>query len=206
MTASGGATTINGRMCPCASAGLLSIHPGARRCARHLGDLPRRRKPRAFCGRAPIFRPDDGPNVGPVGLIQPDSRGVVFGGEFGLSLISVDSTLRTEQIRSFHSSPASSKRKGEHGFTPKAESCASKNADLNAPWSIHSTFSAGRTDCPAIPSRTPASIPRWRDGKLWTSRGVVWIDPHHLATRNPVPPYVAIRSVIAARRPCAVTS
>ena len=51
-------------------------------------------------GRAQVFRPDAGPNVGPVGLIQPDSRGVMFGGEFGLSRYDRGGfhTLRTERV------------------------------------------------------------------------------------------------------------
>ena len=161
-------------------------------------------------GRAQVFRPDDGPNVGPVGLIQPDSRGMVFGGEFGLSRYDQGGfhTLRTERIPELSFVTGIIEAEGRTWVHTQSGILRFDTAELERALldpDTHPHFDFFNRD-DGLPGDTQQDTGintalAGPDGKLWfiTNRGVVWIDPHRMAF-NPVPPPVAIRSVIAAGR------
>ncbi|HKE48544.1 MAG TPA: triple tyrosine motif-containing protein, partial [Rhodanobacteraceae bacterium] len=161
-------------------------------------------------GRAEVFRPDRGPNVGPVGLVRPDAHGVTFGGEFGLSLYDRNGfhTLRTERVPELSFVTGVVEAEGRTWVQAQGGILRFDTADLERALvdpDAHPTFDLfDRED--GLPGdaqqdtgiNTAQSGP---DGKLWfiTNRGMVWIDPQHLY-RNTVPPPVAIRSVTVGGR------
>ncbi len=159
-------------------------------------------------GRAKVFRPDEGPRIGPVGLIQPDSRGVIFGGEFGLSRYDHGAfhTLRTERIAELSFVTGIVEADGQTWVQTQSgilrfDTAALESALVDDGAHPHFDFFDREDGLPGDAQQdtginTAQSGP---DGKLWfiTNRGVVWIDPRAIY-RNKVPPPVAIRSITVA--------
>ena len=159
-------------------------------------------------GRAQVFHADAGPNIGPVGMIQSDSRGVIFGGEFGLSRYDRRGfhALRTEQIPELSFVTGFVEMEEQTWVQTQSGVLRFDTADLERAFvdpATHPHFDLfNREDGLPGDTQQDTGINTARagpDGKLWfiTNRGVVWIDPHHIH-RNTVPPPVAIRSVSIA--------
>ena len=160
---------------------------------------------RFFEGRAELFRPNEGPKVGPIGLIQPDGHGVLFGGEFGLARHDRDGfhTLRTERIPELSFVSGIVEAEDQTWIQTQSGIVRFATEDLERaladPGMLPAFDLFNREDGMPGDTQQDTDINTARlgpDGRLWfiTNRGVVWIDPHHIY-RNTEPPPVAIRSV-----------
>lgn len=151
----------------------------------------------------------DGPNIGAIRTMHADSRGMLFGGEFGLARFDGHrfQTLRSERVPALAvvsgivEADGQTWIAGQAGivrFDTKALERALNNpAAASPPYELfdrHDGVPGAIQEGPYISSASTA-FPG-PDGRIWflTDRGVVWIDPHHIY-RNAIPPPVAISSI-----------
>jgi signal transduction histidine kinase len=158
------------------------------------------------------FAAGDGPNIGVIEVIYPDSAGgVLFGGEFGLARFDGHRfhTLRSSVIPSLTlASGIVETPQGETWINTQMGIVRTATKDLalaleEAGPALNYELLNFRDGLPGVAEQDSFSntAVRGPDHRLWfiTSHGIAWVDPTHVY-KNTLPPAVLIRSLTANGR------